>query len=303
VKRPLLLLLVVVAAACGSDEPEEPVELAKEGWSVSGAGLELRVPAAWDARLYLANDVTPVVQAATFQLPPVGPDVPADPPAEAFGDDGLYVTLVGLGDVRHGGVPMPSPVRWDEVTLPLGIAMSHVERGDGLSVATRHVIVDGRAFRLRVVLASNDPSDDVLAPANDVLSTLAVKEWRPGKCPPTWPGPWTACPEAAWVRLIAGSAGYPITDETGSALVAEGRGHGFYIWATKAADEPPAAQGWKRLGTVEGVDVFDDGIRRRWVAQGFVFWLQAGPSTDATLPLLGEMQPLVQWSLDLPPPD
>ena len=108
------------------------------------------------------------------------------------------------------------------------------------------------------------------------------------------------------MRLIAGSAGYPITEETGSALVAEGRGHGFYIWATKTADERPAAttaEGWNRLGTVEGVEVFDDGIRRRWVAQGFVFWLEAGPSADSALPPLGEMQALVRWSLDLPPPD
>jgi hypothetical protein len=138
------------------------------------------------------------------------------------------------------------------------------------------------------------------------LSTLSVTEWRPEKCPSNWPGPWTACPEAAWVRLIAGSAGYAITGETGSALVAEGRGHGFYIWATKTADERPAAttaEEWNRLGTVEGVEVFDDGVRRRWVAQGFVFWLEAGPSADSALPPLGEMQALVRLSLKLPPPD
>lgn len=152
---------------------------------------------------------------------------------------------------------------------------------------------------------ADEPSGALLAAANDVLSAPSVTEWRPGRCPSNWPGPWTACPEAAWVRLIAGSAGYPITEETGSALVAEGRVHGFYIWATKTADARAAAttaEEWNRLGTVEGVEVFDDGIRHRWVAQGFVFWLEAGPSADSALPPLGEMQALVRWSLDLPPP-
>jgi hypothetical protein len=300
------VLVLVVAAGCSFGEGEKPAE---EGRRVSGAGLELRMPASWDGRLYLADGVTPVVQAASFPLPPSGQEVPDDPPAEAFADDGVYVALISQGDFRHGGLPMPSPVQWDEVSLPITVAPSHFEvepAASGLSVASRHVAVDLRAFLVRVVLASDEPSPELLAAANDVLSTFALSEWRPEKCPPNWPGPWTACPEADWVRRVAETAGYRIVDETGSALVAEGRGDSFYINASRVSEKHFVAtsrrQGWHRQGRVEGVQIFGDDIRRWWRAQGFVFWLHAGPPADATLPTLHELPALVRASLDFPPP-
>jgi hypothetical protein len=302
------VLIVALATACSSGDSEQPAE---EGRSISGAGLELTVPTAWDGRLYLADDVSPVVQAASFPLAPTDAYFPDDPPPDAFGEDGVYVALMNIGDVSYGGVPPTRrPLRWETPTLPLTVARSHFDHQDealGLSVATRYVIVYGRAFILRVALASDDPSNDLLAAANDVLSTLSVTEWRPDECPPNWPGPWTACPEADWVRLIAETAGYRITDETGSALVTEGHGDGFYIHATPMSEKhfvvTARREEWPRRGRVEGVEIFGEDIWRWWRAQGFVFWLHAGPTADATLPTLGELPALVRASLDLPPPD
>ncbi len=138
-------------------------------------------------------------------------------------------------------------------------------------------------------------------------STLSVTEWRPNDCPPNWPGPWTACPEAEWVRLVAETAGYRITDETGSALVAEGRGDGFYIHATPMSEKHFLAtarrEEWRRRGSAEGVQLFGEDPWRWWRAQGFVFWLHAGPHADATLPTHRGLPALVRASLDLPPPE
>jgi len=142
-------------------------------------------------------------------------------------------------------------------------------------------------------------------PAEEGRSSSGA-ELEPDECPPNWPGPWTACPEADWVGLIAERAGYRITGETGSALTAEGRGDGFNIWATPMSEKhfvaTAAREAWARRGSVEGVVVFGEDPWRWWRAQGFVFWLHAGPSAEATLPPLGEMQALVRASLDLPPP-
>jgi hypothetical protein len=123
----------------------------------------------------------------------------------------------------------------------------------------------------------------------------------PSRCPPDWPGPWTACPEADWVRRVAERAGYRVVGETGSALVAQGKGQSFYVWATEMAAssiaEPARAEGWRRLGVVERVDVYgDDELWRWWEAQRFVFRLQAGPRGGARVPSLAEMAPLVRAS-------
>jgi hypothetical protein len=125
------------------------------------------------------------------------------------------------------------------------------------------------------------------------------------ECPADWPGPWTACPEAAWVQQLAERAGYSITGKTGSALIAEGQGAGFYIWATEAAPEAiielSRREKWSPFGTVEGVQVYgDESVWRWWVVENFVFWLQAGPYEESQLPSLDEMASLVRASESVP---
>jgi hypothetical protein len=125
-------------------------------------------------------------------------------------------------------------------------------------------------------------------------------------CPPDWPGPWTECPEAKWVGRVAESAGYRLAGDTGSALVAEGGGHSFYIWATeyeRPFSEMAADEEWKRIGRVDGIPVYGDRtLWRWWPAQGFVFWLQAGPRGNSTLPPVRGMRSLVHASQNQPPP-
>jgi hypothetical protein len=125
---------------------------------------------------------------------------------------------------------------------------------------------------------------------------------------PNWPGPWTACPEADWVREIAERAGFRVTGETGSALIAQGKGRSFYIWATEVAsrdefEKVATREEWRSLGAVAGVDVYgDQHLWRWWVANDFVFWLQAGPKGDSQIPAMKEMGSLVRASETLLPP-
>ena len=130
----------------------------------------------------------------------------------------------------------------------------------------------------------------------------------PKECPPDWPGPWTACPEADWVGKVAERAGYRISGETRSALIAKGNGRSFYIWATPAGtpkkiENAVRNEDWQPLGSVEGVQVYgDESIWRWWVAEGFTIWLQAGPIRDSRLPSLAEMESLVRASETVPRP-
>ena len=126
-------------------------------------------------------------------------------------------------------------------------------------------------------------------------------------CPPDWPGPWTACPEAEWIQQVAERAGYRITGETGSALIAEGNGRSFYIWATegtpKQVRRAAKRERWQPLGTVEGVEVYGDArLWRWWVIEDLVVWLHAGPYMNSYLPPLKEMKALVRAAEIIPPP-
>jgi hypothetical protein len=124
------------------------------------------------------------------------------------------------------------------------------------------------------------------------------------ECPADWPGPWTTCPEADWVGRVAERAGYRLTGETGSALIAKGEGSSFYIWATQAPSLAirEASRGvWEPLGRVEGVQVFgDESLWRWWVVDDSVLWLQAGPYEHSRLPYLEEVESLVRASESVP---
>jgi hypothetical protein len=135
-----------------------------------------------------------------------------------------------------------------------------------------------------------------------------VEQTTSDACPPDWPGPWTACPEADWVRKVAERAGYRISGETGSALIAKGNGGSFYIWATPAAtpkvvEKAVRDEDWQPFGSVEGVDVYgDERVWRWWVGERFTIWLQAGPTADSRLPTLSKMESLVRASKTVPRP-
>jgi hypothetical protein len=207
----------------------------------------------------------------------------------------------------------PHTLPWTKYKQPVAISRSDFATPErltppppGTSFARRFLITSDRAFVLRVSFGVERPSDALLARANAVLRTLAIAPWRPEECPPNWPGPWTACPEAQWVRDVAERGGYRIVGETGSALVAQGGGRSFHIWATELTEPLRTVarkEKWREFGTVEGVPVYgDEALWRWWAAQGFAFWLQAGPRVDAELPTLGEMASLIRASKELAPP-
>jgi hypothetical protein len=108
-------------------------------------------------------------------------------------------------------------------------------------------------------------------------------------CPrPEWPGPWTACAEADWVERVVEEGGYEVNGSTGSALTAVGRNRAFYVWAasTNAGDSQPA----------------DEGVRTSWGAQGFTFWVEAGPRSTDAKPTVDELEGVVAASRRIGPP-
>jgi hypothetical protein len=111
-------------------------------------------------------------------------------------------------------------------------------------------------------------------------------------------GPWTTWPEAIWGREIVEAGGYNVFSETGSALVASGKGQEFYIWATEAAG--PLAKKWRKLATVKGAPLYGDGdVWRVWQAQEFNFWVQAGPRPTFA-PAASRVAPVIDASLRIP---
>ena len=118
------------------------------------------------------------------------------------------------------------------------------------------------------------------------------------ECGPDWDGPWTACPEADWVQRVAERAGYRITGETESALIAQG-----YEAPEEEVRKVAAREEWKPLAVVEGVVVYgDERLWRWWVVDEFILWLHAGPYEKSKLPSLDEMGALVEASTMSPRP-
>jgi hypothetical protein len=106
---------------------------------------------------------------------------------------------------------------------------------------------------------------------------------------------------------VVREAGYQVVGETGSALIAEGKGRSFYVWTTPARRNSAAiadeAGNWRRLGIIDGVPVYgDDELWRFWQAQRFTFWVKEGPRGDSVVPSAAELAPLVEASKAVTPP-
>jgi hypothetical protein len=122
-----------------------------------------------------------------------------------------------------------------------------------------------------------------------------------------WPGPWTLCPQADWVRQVVRGTHYRLAGETGSALIAEGNGRSFFIWATPLPGSLAAlarSENWKLLGRIDGSRVWGSEDWSWWVAQDYIFWVSVGPHgfSRAPAPNESELGPLIRASKALPEP-
>lgn len=290
-------------------------------------GISIAVPIGWDGRMLFrdaAGSWGVNFQVANFELPP---NEGFEPPEVLPPGQEDPIKAMGAGDVlimvvsdEATGEPAPETMTLDHLRfLPQGTP--RVPHG--------HALAEGSfcygARCVRVEVDFGGPPEPTLRSAVDrVLASLDVEvvantadqespaEQRadpgPRGCPrENWPGPWTACAEAGWVRRVVREAGYQVVGETGSALIAEGKGRSFYVWTTPARRNSAAiadeARNWRRLGVIDGAPVYgDDELWRFWQAQGFTFWIKEGPRGDSIVPSAAELAPLVEASKAVAPP-
>jgi hypothetical protein len=281
-------------------------------------GVSIIVPAGWDGRI-LSRDAAGswgvIFQVANFELPPSDGLEPLqelspreEDPNKAKGAGNVLVTVVSD---EAGGDQAPATIALDDLREARRIPRGH-------TLAERSFCYGEPCIRIEVDFGARAPEATLRAQVDDVLASLAVEQGRrPADAKPdddgargcpreSWPGPWVACAEADWVRRVVESGGYRVVGETGSALVAEGKGQSFYAWTTPAARHPAAiaaeAGNSRRLAIVHGVAIYGDDVWRFWEAQGFIFWVNAGPAQDSIVPSPAALGRLIEASETTQPP-
>lgn len=134
----------------------------------------------------------------------------------------------------------------------------------------------GRFFQVHVAFGPEAPPV-VRQDALGALDSIDVTAPIPDACPADT-GPWSdpACPLPAWTEAVVEEAGYEVTGDTGSALVAEGLGGEFHVWAFPLdfdVEEVVASENYRKAWEIGGVQVYSDGVRMFWVAKGLVVWV------------------------------
>jgi hypothetical protein len=99
-------------------------------------------------------------------------------------------------------------------------------------------------------------------------------------------GPWSEhCPEADWARKVLEEAGFELTGDTGSALVANTDAADLYFWAfERVKEQRPRAQslreeGYRLFREIDGIAVYSDGVRLTWESWGLLVWVDGGPTS------------------------
>ena len=148
----------------------------------------------------------------------------------------------------------------------------------------------GRSFQVHVAFGPR--ASDSLAPeVLRALDSIEVTAPVPDECPADT-GPWSdpACPLPAWTEAVVEEAGYEVTGDTGSALVAEGLGGEFHIWAFP--QDFPLQQleeeNYREAMIIDDVVVYSDGLRIVWITQGLAVWVSGWDVGDA---LPGDLPP------------
>jgi hypothetical protein len=313
-------LVAAGSAGCGGEQTRgQPVARgAPDQRELARNGISMAVLPRWDGRILFrdaAGSQGVSFQVANFELPA---NEGFEPPQELPPGEEDPIKAMDAGDVlvtvvsdHPGGEPAPATISLDDLRrLPAGtLRVPH-----GHTLAVRSFCYGARCVQVEVDLGG--PAEPALLnQVEKVLASLEVEQRSasttsaddgPRGCPrDNWPGPWTACAEAEWVRRVVEKAGYRVVGATGSALVARGHGRSFYVWTTRGeqtAQEIADDEGGDYLASIASVRLYGDDDWRFWGAQGFIFWVHEGPRGDAIVPAPAELAQLVRASWTISPP-
>jgi hypothetical protein len=236
-------------------------------------GVSINVPAGWDGRMLFrdaAGSWGVLFQVGNFELPPnEGFEPPrALPPGEEDPIKAMETgdVLITIASDEPTGEPASGAIMLDRLRF-LPATTPRVPHGHRLAEGS--FCFGARCVGIEVDFGGR-PQAALKSAVGRVLASLEVERRGelPGEdsaeeradpgargCPrENWPGPWTACAEAEWIRRVVREGGHEVVDETGSALVAEGQGRSFYVWTTRARRKPEAIAGeagnWRRLAVI-----------------------------------------------------
>jgi hypothetical protein len=144
--------------------------------SVEGFGLRMDVPDGWDRRIFWTTaDLGPVIQAATFPLPPAGSDF-----------NRTAVVGMGEGDVLltlHEYVTVCPCTRFDPVELPLTVVEDDRKHlpwlEDGHRYLQRAFLHGDRWFIAGVEFGSDPPPAELRRQVDEALASLEVDPGEP----------------------------------------------------------------------------------------------------------------------------
>lgn len=168
-----LALAVAIAGAaftgCGSASGERATA---ESTTVRGYGFELPLPPGWHGDVSKPEGPSaPLLRAATFWL---GPATDIGQSSEAAMDeDDILITVADYGE-------FPNPERISEFSttpLPVRIRRSDLGNFEGFRkpVATKAFAVDRHGLQVWIVFGSDEPKEEQIRQANDVLASLIVR--------------------------------------------------------------------------------------------------------------------------------
>jgi len=171
--------------------------------SIDEFGIRLDFPAGWDSRIsYLRGTPGPTVQAATFALPPSGPD-------------SLYLATKSMGpnDIvlsLHDFTGACPCTGFEAAQLPIAIGAGDFLTWSGLdegrSFAERSVEVNGRFIDIWIEFETSPTPGALLAEANTILASLELASSSGTPIEPaadTWKPP-TFDPAEGWNTASTG---------------------------------------------------------------------------------------------------
>lgn len=276
----------------------------------------MAIPDGWQWRSdFISGFSRKALQLATFQPPPLDYEEPS--PAGLLAKDDVRIVIVeyiwGCGSSNTFPSAAPpltlSPSAFDaphDVCHPLP---SLRESPAGHSLARLTFKLDGRLFDLRIEFGSDPAPEPLVAQVNDILRTFQAGEYREvpdGLCREEVGFGDPDCPEPQWVLRILERGGYELVRDTGSPFVARGAGTEFFVIAEELNEENTYDLNeldFARREKVDGVKVFGGdraGGEWQWRVQGVQVWVNEGPYGDSVFPTVGQIEPLVRASIEVP---